>query len=109
MIRVVRHGSGSLLFTHPGSRGQKATGSATLLIDRSLIYCLAMLRRGSNIRPHGKNAVCMDPYQLKGRIRIKMIADQDQDPNEIADDKPTCMDVSLFEHFFKVFEPLFGS
>ncbi len=31
MIRIVHPGSGSLLFTHPGSRGQKATGSRFLI------------------------------------------------------------------------------
>ncbi len=41
MIRDVNPGSGSWFFTHPGSRGQKSTGSATLIVMKvSLLNCL---------------------------------------------------------------------
>jgi hypothetical protein len=40
MIRVVHPGSGSSLFTHPGSRGQKCSGSARLEMRR--VPCLVM-------------------------------------------------------------------
>jgi hypothetical protein len=30
-------------------------------------------------------------------------------PHRFANDKPICIKMSLFEHFFKSFEPLFGN
>jgi hypothetical protein len=38
MIRVVHPGSGSWFFTHPGSRGQKSTGSRIRKTDQIINF-----------------------------------------------------------------------
>jgi hypothetical protein len=43
MIRVVHPGSGILIFTHPGSRGQKCTGSVIRIrntVQKTILICM---------------------------------------------------------------------
>jgi hypothetical protein len=43
--------------------------------------------------PHQRDKLDPDPHQSERK---------DTDPHKFADDKPICMDMSLFGHFFKV-------